>query len=109
PIHRLPLGTDIETTVDDLVQLLPQNDFASSCIELIRGVWRPGVTLSDGVRATLEVLLGPFGMAFVDAGDPALKAASVGVLEAAARGAETHEAALTRRVADLSEEGWSAQ
>jgi bacillithiol synthase len=61
------------------------------------------------VRATLEALLGPFGMAFVDAGDPALKAASVGVLEAAADGAEAHERALSQRTAHLTENGWGVQ
>ncbi len=109
PLHRLPLGADVEATVDAMSQLLPQTEFTKPYIDLIRGAWRPGTTLPEAMRVTLEALLAPFGMAFVDAGDPALKAASLGVLDSAARSAEVHERGLIQRAADLTAAGWSVQ
>ena len=109
PLHRLPLGPDIEAVVAEIAQLFPQTEFTQSYLDLIRGVWRTGTTLSEAMRATLESLLAPFGMAFVDAGDPGLKAASLAVLDAAARSAEVHERGLVQRAAELSAAGWSVQ
>ena len=109
PLSRLPLGPDIEAAVDSMGELLPQTEFSPHYLNLLRRCWRPGVTLPEGVRETLEGLLGPFGMAFVDAADPALKAASRGVLETEVRSAEVHERGLAARAADLQAAGWSVQ
>src|SRR6185503_17581359 len=79
------------------------------CLELLRGAWKPGVTLNEGVRDTLGGLLGPLGMAFVDAADPGVKAGSLALLEDAARRAEVHERALAARVAELEAAGWPVQ
>jgi bacillithiol biosynthesis cysteine-adding enzyme BshC len=67
------------------------------------------VTLPDGVRATLEEMLGHFGMAFVDAADPKLKALSRGVIESELRLAEGHEQGLRARAGELHAAGWSVQ
>jgi bacillithiol biosynthesis cysteine-adding enzyme BshC len=67
------------------------------------------VSLPEGVRDTLAGLLGAHGMAFVDAAEPALKTASIPVLEAAARQAEAQERALIARAAELEAAGWPVQ
>ena len=109
PLHRLPVGPDIEDAVTAMSELLPQTEFTRSYLDLLRRCWRTGVTLPDGVRMTLEGLLEPFGMAFVDAADPALKAASRGVLESEVRYAEGHERSLSERAGELEKAGWSVQ
>ena len=109
PLHRLPVGPDIEDAVDTMAQLLPQTEFTPPYLDLLRSCWRAGVTFPDGVRATLEGLLGPFGMAFVDAADPALKSASRGVLESEVRSAEGHERGLSERADELQTAGWPVQ
>ena len=109
PLHRLPVGPDIEAAVAEITELLPQTEFTTQYIDLLRRCWRTGVTLPDGVRATLEGILGHFGMAFVDAADPELKAMSRGVIEAELRSAEGHEQGLRARAGELQTAGWSAQ
>jgi bacillithiol biosynthesis cysteine-adding enzyme BshC len=109
PLHRLPVGPDIEAAVAEMTELLPQTEFTPQYIDLLRSCWRSGVTLPDGVRATLEEMLGHFGMAFVDAADPKLKALSRGVIESELRLAEGHEQGLRARAGELHAAGWSVQ
>lgn len=109
PLYRLPVGPDIEVAVAEMAELLPQTEFTTRYIDLLRGCWRAGVTLPDGVRATLEEILGHFGMAFVDAADPKLKAESRGVIEHELRSAEEHEQDLRARAGELHAAGWSVQ
>jgi bacillithiol synthase len=109
PLHRLRLGPDVESAIEAVAQLLPPTEFTPACLELLRGAWRTGVTLPEGVRDTLAGLLGRLGMAFVDAADPALKRISAPVLEAAARDAEAHERALVARTGEMAAAGWPVQ
>jgi len=109
PLHRLPVGADIENAINTMTELLPQTEFTPLCLDLLRRCWPVGATLPDGARATLEGLLGPLGMAFVDAADPALKSASRGVLESEVRSAEGHERGLSERAGELEAAGWSVQ
>lgn len=109
PLHRLATGRDVEAAVDRLFQLLPSTDFTPECLDLVRRAWCERVTLPDGVRATLEGLLAPYGIAFVDASDPALKAASRPVLEAEARSSAMHERGLAARAGELERAGWQVQ
>ncbi|MSR35543.1 MAG: bacillithiol biosynthesis cysteine-adding enzyme BshC [Gemmatimonadetes bacterium] len=109
PLHRLRLGSDIESALEQVAQLLPPTEFTTQCLKLFRGAWRTGVTLPEGVRDTLAGLLGGLGLAFVDAADPGLKRISAPVLEAALRGAEAHERAVATRTAELAAGGWPVQ
>ena len=109
PLHRLPLGTGVESALDEFAGLLPQTEFTSEYLEVLRETWRPGVTINDGVRTTLGSLLGDHGVAFLDAADPVLKGRSVPVLEAELRGARAHEAGLAARGAELHASGWPLQ
>ena len=109
PLHRLPVGADLGAAVEEFGQLLPATEFTPLYLDLIRRGWRAGATLPEGVRDTMAGLLGPLGMALVDAADPTLKAASVPVLESAALRSEDHERALADRVAEMAAAGWSAQ
>ncbi|MBW3534564.1 MAG: bacillithiol biosynthesis cysteine-adding enzyme BshC [Gemmatimonadetes bacterium] len=109
PLHRLPLGDGVVGAVEEALALLPDTDFSPAFAELLRRAWRPGETLPGGMRTTLETLLEPFGVAFVDAADPALKAASLPVLRREIEGAEAHEAALAAGAEALESAGWPVQ
>jgi bacillithiol biosynthesis cysteine-adding enzyme BshC len=109
PLHRLRLGPDIESALEQMSQLLPSTEFTPQYLELLHGAWKTGVTLPEGVRDTLAGLLGAYGMAFVDAADAGVKAASIRLLEDAARRAEAHERALATRVGELEAAGWAIQ
>jgi bacillithiol biosynthesis cysteine-adding enzyme BshC len=109
PLHRLPLGADVEAALARTAELLPQTEFTPLYLDQLRAVWKPGVTLNAGVHGTLATLLGEHGLAFVDAADPALKAASAPLLETAARDAEHLERALAARAGELKAAGWEPQ
>ncbi len=109
PLHRLTLGNDVEAALDKVAQLLPSTDLTAAHVNLLRRAWPAGTTLDAGVRHTLAALLGEQGLAFVGAADPALKQASVPLLEAAARKAERDERGLTRRASELEASGWRPQ
>ena len=109
PLHRIPLGDGVTAAVDEALSLLPETDFSPAYAALLREAWHPGVTLPGAVHATLERLLEPFGVAFVDAADPALKDASLPVLRREVDEAEAHEAALASRARELGAAGWPLQ
>ena len=109
PLHRLPLGAELEEALAAMAKLLPETEFTVIYLELLRRAWRSGVTLDAGVSETLAELLGGHGLALVDAADPALKAASAPVLAAAARAAGRDERVLAARAAALRDAGWEPQ
>lgn len=109
PLHRIPAGPDLDEAVERVAQLLPPTEFTPQYLDLVRRGWKAGATLPEGVMDMLSGLLGPLGLALVDAGNPALKTASVPILEDAARRAEEHEGVLAARVAELAAAGWGAQ
>ena len=109
PLHSLPVGDGIDDALEAMSELLPQTEFSESHLNLLQSCWSAEMTLPDGVCATLEELLGPFGMAFVDAADPVLKSASQGVMESELRSAESHERGLSERAGELQTAGWSVQ
>lgn len=109
PLYRIELGGDVEAAVDRMAEIIPQTEFTAPYLQLLRDLWKTGTTLPRGVEGTLAALLGPLGMAFVDAAHPGLKAASVPVLESAARDAETHERSASARAAELAAAGSPVQ
>jgi len=109
PLHKIPLGKRIDAVRDTFIDALPQTDFSEPYVELLREAVTPGVTLPGSFRRIMEELLGPFGLAFIDAADPVLKAASAGVLEQElTRSAET-EAILAATARRLEEAGYGLQ
>lgn len=109
PLHGLAMGDGIEDRIDDLVQLLPETDFAGPYLELIRDAWTPDATLPSAFEKTLSSLLEPLGILWVQAHDPWLKEASAGVLRAELDGAAGHEAALLERAREMEAEGHGLQ
>jgi len=80
PIHRIPLGSDVESCVEQFLELLPTTDFSSTYIELIRGAFGAEQTLADGFHTVLQELLGRFGLYFTDAAHPVVKRQSGAML-----------------------------
>jgi bacillithiol biosynthesis cysteine-adding enzyme BshC len=89
PLHRISAGPEVSGLLGEFLQNLPNTDFSAPYLELLRGAVSPDSTLPRSFAAILEALLGPLGMVFTDAADPALKAASMPLLLAELeRGAE---------------------
>jgi bacillithiol biosynthesis cysteine-adding enzyme BshC len=73
PLHRIPLGPDITSLLDQTLQNLPDTDFSTQYFELLRDSMTEDGTLPESFRNILEHLLGPFGLFFTDAAHPVLK------------------------------------
>jgi bacillithiol biosynthesis cysteine-adding enzyme BshC len=107
PLHRC--RAHLEEALGRFLEHLPDSDFSKEYIKLLRDTWEGGVSLPDAFRTTLEGLLAPFGVLFVDAHAPLLKEASRGVLVRELEGAAAHEEVLSRRAAELDGAGYGVQ
>ena len=109
PIHRIQIGSAGRDRIEEFVQTLPDTDFSSCYIELIRGSFRPESTLADGFHALLQELLGRFGVFFTDAAHPAVKRHSSQMLLEELERAEELEAVLATTGEALSAAGYTLQ
>jgi bacillithiol biosynthesis cysteine-adding enzyme BshC len=82
PLHRITLSTQIEQITEQFIELLPSTEFSNAYITLIRDAFVAGGTLPRGYSATMQQLLGRFGLFFTDAAHPALKHHSSSLLRA---------------------------
>jgi len=81
PLFRVNL-TETEALASLVSELLPPNDFQAACIDALRNAYPEGATLPDAFEHLLREWLGPLGLLIVRADDPALKAASLDLLNA---------------------------
>ncbi|MDT8340276.1 MAG: bacillithiol biosynthesis cysteine-adding enzyme BshC [Longimicrobiales bacterium] len=111
PLHRLPVGDDLPPLLDRLEALLPDTPLAAEAVALFRDAYGGGadVTLPGGFQRAMERLLEPFGVLFVQAHDPVLKARARDLLEASVTEAAALEHALTARSAEMEAAGYPVQ
>jgi bacillithiol biosynthesis cysteine-adding enzyme BshC len=110
PLHRLPIDDATPNLLDALQGLLPDTEVAREAVSLFRGAYlQEGATLASGFESAMARILEPYGVLFVQAHDPVLKARSVPLLEAAVlRGAELEEG-LAERASGLESAGFPVQ
>jgi bacillithiol biosynthesis cysteine-adding enzyme BshC len=109
PLHRIELGPEAEGVLDGFLQCLPETEFSTEYIEVIRGGFSPGATLPSGFHALFQHLLGRFGLYFTDAAHPAVKAHSADLLMRELEEAERFEAVLRTTARDLEAAGYPLQ
>jgi bacillithiol synthase len=108
-LHRIRLQEELATAVDWLAAELPQTDLAASVKSLVARTYASGRTLPEAFRDTLEELLAPFGVFFIDAADPVVKEASAPLFAREIDRAEEHERVLADRARSLEASGYSVQ
>ncbi len=109
PLHRIALGPDADAALESFLQTLPDTDFGTPYIELIRAEFGAGSTLPRGFHALLQHLLGPFGLYFTDAAHPAVKEHSAALLLSELTRSEELEAGLHDTATELEEAGYHVQ
>lgn len=109
PLHRIPMGPDIEACVDAFLACLPDTDFSAEFVELVRASFLPDATLPQAYQATLRQLLGRFGLYFTDAAHPVVKEVSGPALLGELESSDTMEETLTRTAAELQKAGYALQ
>ena len=109
PIHRIRLRNGAAEAVDEFLGYLPHTDFSDEYFALLREAFSAGRTLAEGFHATLQQLLGRFGVFFTDGVLPAVKQASLPVLLAELDRAEELEAVLRATASAVEEAGYALQ
>jgi len=109
PVHERRVGEDIENTFATLAEVTRGQTYTDHVLTWVRDAYPVGGSVVDGFRSLIERLLAPWDVLVADAAGPALKRASVGVLERELAGAGEHEAVLTRTAEALAELGLPAQ
>jgi bacillithiol biosynthesis cysteine-adding enzyme BshC len=109
PLHRIRLEAGLKEALDELRKALPETDFGPPLLELLSHAYRDGTTLSRGFGDLFSELLRDQPIAFVDAVNDELKAASLPTLFRELERSEEHEALLTRASSHLEMEGYHAQ
>jgi bacillithiol biosynthesis cysteine-adding enzyme BshC len=110
PIHRIQVADAMPRLLDGLAKLLPDTPVAADAVNLFREAYGAAdVTLASGFQAALERILEPFGVLFVRAHDPVLKARARPLLEAAVTESEELEAALAARASMLERAAFHVQ
>jgi bacillithiol biosynthesis cysteine-adding enzyme BshC len=109
PMSERVLGEGLDRVLDEVVQVIGSGAFAPDVLKWIRDAYAPGRTVAAAFGELLARLLEPFDVCLADAADPAVKAASLPVLERALLDAEAQADRLRARSAALEAAGYHAQ
>ena len=107
PLAAIPLG-DITESLADLVTAAGSGSHPEF-LAAVQAAYRADATMGDAYVALMRRLLEPRGIAVLDASHPAVRNAADDILRRALREAESGEAALKQRNADIEGAGYSPQ
>jgi bacillithiol biosynthesis cysteine-adding enzyme BshC len=106
PMSEMRLGRDVENAFDGFSQAVGGDADNGDVLTSLRGAYQPGRTVAEAFRDTIAGLFAGFDLLVTDAADPALKAASAGVLLAEADHAAEHERRVAEQTAALAAAGY---
>ena len=108
-MSEMRLGGDVESVVAEWRELHTPKGNNGVDLSGILAPYAPGETVADAFREMVQRLFADFDLLVTDAADPALKQASVHVLQQDVTEAAAHEALLRRRTAEMEEAGYHGQ
>lgn len=109
PVGQVSLDESIDAVVNELFELLPASEFAADMKALVKRAWQPGRGYADSFATMMTLLLGRYGLVFLDPLDPELKRLAAPLYSEAARCAPEIATALEQRSAELERAGYHAQ
>lgn len=108
-LHRIHLDGHIQQYVDQFAQLLPDTEFSSEYLTLLRESFRDGASIPEGFHRILGSLLGRYGLYFTDAAALEVKRRSGPVLLEELERGEEMEAVLRETAERLTAAGYDLQ
>lgn len=108
-VGRTATPEAIEGVMSELKEILPDSEFRSGYLELIREAYAPGRPLGRAFADTLMEVLGDRDFAWVDAGDPRLRRAAAPLFRRALLEGDEARAALRQGEARVVEAGYDPQ
>lgn len=109
PVGAVVLDDSINSTIDQLFELLPNSEFADDMKALVRKAWQPGRGYVESFATMMTMLLGRYGLIFLDPLDPEMKRLAAPLYSAAVRQAPEIATAVEQRSRDLESAGYHAQ
>ncbi len=109
PLGEVRLGEKVGEVVGKMARLFPRNDFHARNVALLREAFHPGATLASGFSDLMAELLRDTPIGLVNAGDPALKEASIPLLRAEAEDSVAGETVLNETARALEDAGYALQ
>lgn len=109
PMSDVRLGDGARIVLEEAADMLAGNSDNELLLKWIEDTYQPDASVASAFSGLLGKVLEPFDFCMTDAADPAVKAASVGVLEEALERSDAHERALRQRSARMEEDGYHAQ
>ena len=108
-LHRIALTNGSGDAVKEFLAYLPKTEFSAEYFTLLEEAFGPGRTIAEGFHATMQHLLGRFGLFFTDGAHPAVKRHSAGALWTELERAEEMEGVLAKTGAALESAGFDLQ
>ncbi len=109
PVGQSVLDQTIEQTISDLLQSLPQNEFAGELKTLLRDSYQPRQNFGDAFARLMTKLAGARGLILLDPLDAELKQLAAQIYSAAAQRAPEIAKAIANRSRELEAAGYHAQ
>jgi bacillithiol biosynthesis cysteine-adding enzyme BshC len=109
PVGHVKLDQSIDEVVDHLFELLPNSEFAADMKALVKKAWQPGRGYAESFATMMTLLLGEYGLIFLEPLDPELKRLAAPLYSEAARRAPEIATAIEQRSAELERDGYHAQ
>jgi bacillithiol biosynthesis cysteine-adding enzyme BshC len=109
PVEQISLDADIESVLDELIELTPETEFRAAILEPLRGAYRAGRPFAEAFQSLLAHLLRARPFLIVRTADPFVKRHSRDLLWAEWMQREESNARLTQRAEELSEATFDVQ
>lgn len=109
PVGRVVLDDSITAVVDQLFELLPNSEFADDMKALVHSAWQPGRGYVESFATMMTLLLGRYGLIFLDPLDPEMKQLAAPLYAQAVRQAPQIATAIEERSRELESAGYHAQ
>lgn len=109
PVGHVVTDESIDAVIEQLFELLPNSEFAEEIKALVKKAWQPGRGYAECFAVMMTLLLGRYGLIFLDPLDPELKRLAAPLYSEAARRAPEIAAAIEKRSGELESAGYHAQ
>ena len=109
PVGRVVLDDSITGVIQHGLDQLPNSEFVVDLKELLSEAWQPGRAFGEAFARMMTLLLGRYGLVFLDPLDPQLKKLAAPLYADAARRAPEIARAVETRSRQLEVAGYHAQ
>ncbi len=108
PMSEMRLGEDVDGVAGELREVLAAHGCTDDDFTRLLDAYRPGETVAEAFRETVQRLFAGFDLLVTEASDPHVKRGSAAVLRGAVEDAAEHERLVTERTAQMEAAGYAA-